>query len=261
MRKILFLLVISIIVFAFITYIISVKSTKNIATINTTLQPLTGLSGIAEKTDKTIVFDGKTYAFAYFSVSKPNTMSLIPNFTEKLSSQEIASKYGCVQGINGGFYTTDNKPLGGFMTGMDVLRSPVKNRLIDGFLWSEGISFHITLSEPISQALFFLQTGPLLKIRGETTRITINNDEEKRRHVAALSKDGDLIFFTIYNPESVYEGPFLADIPSIMNVIETEANLTITDSVNLDGGSASAFITEDKTLQEFSPIGSFFCVK
>jgi len=207
-----------------------------------------------------IEFNGKNYAYIYFTVSTSERIMLIPNFSEKLTSQDLATRYGCIEGINGGFYDTNNTPLGGFMTNNNVFKNPVHNRLIDGFIWENKNGFSITVSEPPSDALFFLQTGPLLRIDGGVTTISIGNDEYRRRSIAGITKNNSLVFFMIYNPESVYEGPLLSDVPSIMESIDQKESLNLDAAVNLDGGSASAFISKNKTLQEFSPIGSFFCV-
>jgi len=261
MNKIIFICVLILFIIFISLLLITTKHSKGLISPYNSQHVLVSSQPTPEIESKTVSYNESTYEYDFFYVAKPTDMILIPNFSEKQSSQEIASANGCIQGINGGFYTKDNKPLGGFMTGMNILRNPVKNRLIDGFIWSEGTSFYITLSEPSSHAQFFLQAGPLLKIKGESTNISISNDEQKRRHVASLSNDGSLVFFTIFNPESVYEGPFLTDLPVIMSLIEQDTNLHLKDIINLDGGSASAYISKEKILQEFSPIGSFFCIQ
>jgi hypothetical protein len=50
-------------------------------------------------------------------------------------------------------------------------------------------------------------------------------------------------------------------MPDVMSKIMEVSSISFKDVINLDGGSASAFISKDKTLQEFSPIGSFFCIQ
>lgn len=214
-----------------------------------------------KNSQKEIMYKNKSFAYEYFSVSNIEKLILIPNFKEKLSSLEIFQKNTCTNGINGGFYDTENNPLGGFMTDGMVLKNPVRNRLIDGFLWIKEAEVHVTLSEPQVGAKFFLQTGPLFLINGGVTKITIANDEYKRRSVAGITKKGTLVFLIIYNPEAVYEGPLLSDMPAIISILNVQASLDITDAVNLDGGGASAFISKERTLQEFSPVGSFLCVQ
>jgi hypothetical protein len=209
---------------------------------------------------KEITFANKTYAFAYFTVSDLTKLILVPNFKEKLSSLDIMTTHACTSGVNGGFYNTENEPLGGFMANGIMLKKPVRNRLIDGFLWVKGANASISLSNPPDDAKFFLQTGPLFMVNGGVTKISIANDEYKRRMVAGITKEGILLFLVLYNPDSVYEGPLLSDMPAIMTLLDKQTSFVLKDIVNLDGGSASAFVSKEITLQEFSPVGSFLCI-
>ena len=209
----------------------------------------------------TFVYEGKPYAYNYFSVPDVTLLILIPNFYEKYVSSDIAAQNSCQKGISGGFYDTEGNPLGGFKAKGTVIKNPVKNRLIDGFFWRDGDKIKITTGEPSKQAEFFLQTGPLLMLNGRQTRLAIANDEYRRRNIAGITLTGAIIFMIIYNPDSVYEGPLLSEMPDVMSKIIKVSTISFKDVINLDGGSASAFVSKEKTLQEFSPIGSFFCVK
>ena len=211
--------------------------------------------------ENSLEWNDRTYIYDYFTVEFGEKLELIPNFTEKMTSSDIADTHTCTKGINGGFYDTNSMPLGGFKSVDGVLKKPVSNRLIDGYIWNKGANRAITLSEPPDDAQWYLQAGPLLMLNGKTTAISIGNDEYRRRMIAGLTKDKRLLFLTVYNSESVYEGPLLADLPALLSLLNRNAGLNITDALNLDGGSASAFVSKDKVLQEFSPIGSFFCVK
>lgn len=208
----------------------------------------------------TIEYNGKLYAYLYFSTETPDQLALISNFSEKHTASDLADTHGCVNGINGGFYTTDDMPLGGFKSSNgEILKTPVSNILIDGFVWSTDKTFFITTKIPDTDAKFFLQTGPLLRLDGYPTKITIAQDESKRRSAVGLTPTGMLVFFIVYDPESVYEGPLLSDMPGIVQKVAEDIGVSLVAAANLDGGSASAFISKDRTLQEFSPIGSFFC--
>ena len=55
-----------------------------------------------------------TYEVFTRKIENPGSLILIPNFSEKLGSEEIVEKYNCRFGINGGFYTTARTPLGKF---------------------------------------------------------------------------------------------------------------------------------------------------
>ncbi|KKW11013.1 MAG: hypothetical protein UY49_C0010G0009, partial [Microgenomates group bacterium GW2011_GWC1_49_7] len=77
--------------------------------------------------------------------------------------------------------------------------------------------------------------------------------------VAAKTGEG-FLFLTVYKEDSVFEGPLLADLPKVIQKINTEENLGIVDALNLDGGSASAFDNGETSLSELTPVGSLFCV-
>jgi exopolysaccharide biosynthesis protein len=235
------------------------KTNNSIKIVGNNAQPSPSVTSITKAEE--IQFNGTTYAYVYFFVSSSEKIELIPNFSEKMTSSDLASKHGCVKGINGGFYDTNSAPLGGFKSQNKIYKQPVRNRLIDGYLWYKNNQATITLSEPPRDAQFFLQTGPLLMTGGGVTTISIGNDEYRRRSVALLTKDKNLLFLVVYNPESVYEGPLLTDLPAIISSINDQTSLRITEAINLDGGSASAFYSKDKKLQELTPVGSIFCVK
>jgi len=156
--------------------------------------------------------------------------------------------------INGGFYDTANKPLGLFRIGETVLAKQIQSNLLNGFLSDDGI----TVAVPTGR--FVLQSGPLLIQRGNPLPLKIQNDEHARRMVAAKTGEG-FLFLTVYKEDSVFEGPLLADLPKVIQKINTKENLGIVDAINLDGGSASAFKNAETTLSELTPVGSLFCIK
>jgi uncharacterized protein YigE (DUF2233 family) len=208
----------------------------------------------------TISFKNQSFAYE-FVLTNPDTLTLIPNFTEKLTSTELAETNHCRFGINGGFYDTSNKPLGGFKTKNTVVKNPVKNRLIDGYIWKMKGRMYLTFAAPPEDAELYLQTGPVVRMGGERIPITIAEDELRRRNIFGIAKNGSILFLSIYSSESVYDGPFLGDLPAIIENIDQKESFHLVGAVNLDGGSASAFLSPSRRLQEFSPIGSFFCVQ
>ncbi|RJR30058.1 hypothetical protein C4564_01180, partial [Candidatus Microgenomates bacterium] len=106
-----------------------------------------------------------------------------------------------------------------------------------------------------------LQTGPVLVENGSAVELSLARDKQARRIVAAITGSNELVFVAIYSPGSSFDGPYLEDLPLIVNHISEELNLNIADAINLDGGTASAFYSENTHISELSPIGSFFCVK
>ncbi len=207
-----------------------------------------------------ILFGDESYTYRYFRAPDPAKLFLIPNFSSRTTAADLAIGHRCISGINGGFYDTASNPLGGFMSDGKVWKTPVANRLIDGFVWKTDESLHITLETPPADALFYLQAGPLLLIGGVPTRISIRDDEPRRRSVGAVTPNGEGIFLIIHRKESVYEGPLLAVLPDLILSIGKQEGWNLRDAVNLDGGSASAFVSESVSLQELSHVGSLFCL-
>lgn len=208
----------------------------------------------------TVSIGDRTYAYASFLVSDPTRLFLIANFTKKDLSGDIQAAHACTAGINGGFYDADYEPLGGFVSEGNTYKSPVKNRLIDGFVWVKEDRVGIGLETP-EGARISLQTGPLLVMDGNKTTIRIQNDEFTRRSLAFLTNSGTLGFMTLYDPEAVYNGPKLGDLPEIITQLNATRGMNIAQAVNLDGGNASAIHAPAANLSELSLVGSYFCLK
>lgn len=200
--------------------------------------------------------------FTYSLIKPAGSVRLIPNFTQKRDSGSLIDANGCRAAINGGFYDTDAKPLGFFYTDGTIIGKQIRSALVNGFFAADEqeIPFISAVLPDITYG-FALQTGPLLFMNGEKLPLVIQNDEPVRRMVAAKTTDNRIIFITVYNGNSVYEGPRLADLPEIISGINAKENLEISDAVNLDGGSASAFYNGDTRLSELTPVGSLFCIK
>lgn len=168
----------------------------------------------------------------------------------------------CTSGINGGFYDTENRPLGLFVNNFQTLRDPIKSKLLNGYL-GIGATDSVFMGDELldTHNRVVLQTGPLLMVNGQPVVLAITNDEPARRMVAAVDRDNYIVFMALYEPTSVFDGPLLEDLPTLVAAVDKEESLNVIDAVNLDGGSASAFYGPERTLRELTPVGSFFCVK
>lgn len=199
------------------------------------------------------------YSFGEFRYSQAviedlSRLRLFSNLAERQKSTEIYQAHRCQVLTSAGFYDTANQHLGWFQIDGKELSPRQNNRLFDGFL---SISFgRVDLDfRPRLDADFGLQSGPMLIYDGKPLKLTIKDDQPRRRVVAALTKTGQLIFLVILSPESNYAGPFLAETPKLVIALNPE----IVAAINLDGGSASAFLSESVFLPEYSPIGGYFC--
>jgi len=198
--------------------------------------------------------------YAFVSVD-PKNLTLIPNFDEKKTSSELMQEHSCVSGVNGGFYDANNRPLGLFMSDGVTLREKSENALINGFVGVTNQNMTFISNEIGPDMRFIMQTGPFLLSNGLPHTLAIKNDEHARRLIVAQSTDGDFIFIALYDPDNTFNGPLLGDLPLFISEINRIELLNITEAINLDGGSASAFYNGDTTLSELTSIGSFFCVQ
>ncbi len=158
----------------------------------------------------------------------------------------------CIFGTNGGFYDKQNKPIGLVIADNQILNSGQNNRLFNGFVSDQGISY-----EPPVMARWAVQTGPMLWNDNLQIKINTTNDKSARRGVAILSTDNKLYFAIFYNALAPVLGPYLNDLPEILRSL----NISIESAINLDGGRASAFYDGKVFLEESDPVGTILCAK
>ncbi|MBI4058522.1 phosphodiester glycosidase family protein [Candidatus Gottesmanbacteria bacterium] len=204
-----------------------------------------------------VVVNQKSYSVFVQAVGDPSQLILIPNFKDKILSREIIENNGCLYGINGGFYTTKNTPLGLFYTkGVYYEKKLHRSTLTNGYVFFKDRTLHISTSPPASESTdFVFQTGPFFT---PSTQLSIVNDEPSRRMLVGIDSRENGYFIAVVSRENVHSGPLLADLPQIAGKL----NPTFTQLVNLDGGSASAYYIKYKVqYSELTPIGSFLCGK
>jgi len=148
--------------------------------------------------------------------------------------------------------------LGLFVTDYQTLYPAITSSLFNGFL-SLDDSPHITVNKP-SGVRLAVQSGPLLFLDQSPLKLNINQDEPRRRSVSFIDTSQQLYFMIIIKPDTSYSGPLLVDLPSVLQTIAVEENITINSAINLDGGTASAFFRSSTYLKEFAVIGSVFCL-
>lgn len=207
-----------------------------------------------------VTHDGISYRIAWLPVRDPSVITLLPNFDQKRTARSLIDSKECSKVINGGFYTKDNQPTGLFITQGKTIRDSIPNTLLNGyFVVDQKNNASILASPPDHPVRLTLQTGPILIREGKAITLAIRDDEHARRVVVGVTQNGMVVFLVIYDPENPLSGPKLADTPAIVSqLIRT---LDLKDAINLDGGSASAFIGYDLALEELTAVGSFFCIK
>jgi len=189
----------------------------------------------------------------------PTQLSLIPNFTERKTTQRIMSENNCKFGRNAGFYTPQQQPLGFFSTdGNAHAKSPtVRSGLLNGYVVKTNTALLITNQLPTQSTMQFgFQSGPLFT---PEQKLTITNDEPDRRVLLGKTSDNEIFFIAIVAADNVHSGPLLADLPQIFQAFSELGTQQFIQLINLDGGSASAFYGEQAKLQELVSVGSFLC--
>jgi len=227
---------------------------------NSPIAEISPTSTGTQQKDAVFSFKNKTYAYAFFTVSNYTTISLIPNFTEQKSAQVLTDTNACISGINAGFYSKEKTPLGLWNNGTDEKGQALTSLLFNGYYWIDAKSAYITNTKPTAYRIA-VQTGPLVLFDTKPLPLVIKNDEYARRMVAGVDEKGQTMFLTVFDPDSVYSGPLLAELPEVLQEIEPNLPFLLLHAVNLDGGSASAFISPNRTLSELTPVGSMFCIK
>lgn len=246
---------------AFLLFICTLLKLCSVQT-ETFIQPISTATPSPPPPVKNIEINGERFTYDFFIVTAGNRLSLIPNFTHPSDTETLIKNNGCTSAVNGGFYDRSNKPLGYFQTGSKIYGRQIPSDLVNGFLWSVSTGSAVISSDlPHADYLFALQTGPVLLFNGSVMPLTVHNDEHARRMLAGKTSDNNLIFITIYDEKSVYEGPLLGNVPDIITAINKKESLGLEDAINLDGGSASFFYSGNTSLSELTPIGSLFCIR
>ncbi|OGM75452.1 hypothetical protein A2382_04115 [Candidatus Woesebacteria bacterium RIFOXYB1_FULL_38_16] len=213
-------------------------------------------------TTNSITYNGSTFTLNIYKVSDLDNLYLYNNLTNSKTSTNLTQINNCKFLINAGFYSTKEEPIGLFITEGETLSIFNTNALLNGIFTINSLATpRISKALPTDDIRLALQTGPILIENTSLQTIKLNNDKKARRMILAITGSNELYFMAIYTRESVFNGPFLTDIPLIIEKLNSELNLSIADAINLDGGSASAFISDSIKLTELSPIGSYFCEK
>lgn len=201
-----------------------------------------------------VLFSFGSYRYAVWVVEETKKLKLFSNLIDKDNSQNLMAKNGCQALFNAGFYDEKDNHLGWFVAEGQEISPAQINRLFNGFLASKHDQISLGFEKPGSVD-WGLQSGPVLVYDGKPLKLTIKDDQPRRRVAAALTQTGRLIFLVILSSESDYSGPLLAETPKLLLGINPE----IVAAINLDGGSASAFLSEAVFLPEYQTIGGYFC--
>jgi len=202
------------------------------------------------------------YKTEWFVVEDASVARLVPNFESSRRASEAQEVSKCRLLTSGGFYNEAGGPIGYFQTSGEVLGKFEKNRLFDGVLSVNELGVpRITREVPRDPLRFGFQAGPVLIENGQSTKLNLKSDKNARRIIAVTTGENKLILMAIYDPKTVFNGPMLSALQDILESFQKDNGVIIADAINLDGGTASAFLTETVNLTELSPVGSFLCAR
>lgn len=201
------------------------------------------------------------YLYSLYEVGKNQKVTLITNLENKLSSFQIKERYNCKGLFNANFYDTNDRHLGLFKSGDNEFSPVLASNFFNGFFYDIDDNFVISRTEPESFSNFVLQSGPILFENGVPYSLKIKDDKEARRVAVFVTDNGNLFFAVLFKEEDNISGPMLSDLPFALSEIARLNKFNINSAINLDGGSASVFQTEEISLTEVKLVGGFFCVK
>jgi hypothetical protein len=183
-------------------------------------------------------------------------LKLYSNLEDKLTSDEAKDKYLCNDLTTASFYGTDGDHIGLFIAEGNQLSNTVKSTLFNGFFYVLNDKPYISRNAP-SEAQIAIQAGPML-VENEKY-LAVEGDEPARRIVLATNRQDNIIFIAIFDGNNPVSGPSLKELPGILENIDKNTSLDFLSAINLDGGTHSAFISDDIDLTEISIAGSYFC--
>jgi len=201
------------------------------------------------------------YALVWFEKDEAGRTELIANFSQRLNSKEVIDQHACKFLVNAGFYDEEGSPIGFFKTLDGQVSDFEPNKLFNGFVFKTRDG-RLDMADKLafSEAVFGFQTGPLLLLNNNEVNLSLKSDKNARRLLFAKSSDNKSIFMAIYDQQSLFSGPKLADVAGLLEDFEKDSGIDLMDAINLDGGTASVFYDGKTHLKELSPVGSFLCI-
>lgn len=214
------------------------------------------------KNQTDLSFDEITYQANWIVVDEEKSITLHSNLLNKSISKQAKERNNCTCLVSGGFYDTSENHIGYFLESGKVINSPISSYNFNTYV-SINSEFEsiIDYEYPVNDILYSLQTGPMLFYKSNPLQLEIQNDKHARRIVAATDTRNSLIFIIIYDKATGISGPQLQNLPMLIEDFESKSGLNILNATNLDGGSASAFISDEISVIESQLIGSYFCIK
>lgn len=214
---------------------------------------------IASSKSGDIEFSNSTYRYALWTAQSPQGLKLVENYSDMKHSNRLMEEFSCTYGINGGLYDENHKPLGLVVVNNKTVAKVRNSQTFNGVV---GVvsdkEFYVgdNFDQPFSYAV---QTGPLLMKNGSLLDLRLVRDKKARRMVAIKDTAGKLHMVAIYSGDSKIDGPLLDELPQVIEGVSKENGFVPEWAINLDGGSASALRGGQVQIEEWQPVGSWWC--
>lgn len=210
--------------------------------------------------DGEVSIDDRQYVYSVVKSIPGNSLRLIPNYDKKIWTADLLKTAGCKTLVNGGFYDTNFRPLGWFVSeGIQESREKTSS-LFNGFVTiDKQADIDLSFDKPEQDVEYGLQTGPMLMSDGRVLRLQLARDKNARRVVMVVSDNQEAAFFVFYTKLSDQLGPMLTDLPVLVEKASRDSKVNPVEAINLDGGSASVFWDGQDFLEESNTVGSWWC--
>lgn len=196
-----------------------------------------------------------TLDLALFS-TKSATLRVIDNPRGEDDLAAVMRRENCLAGVNGGYFDSDDKPVGLLISDGKVVAPLRKERLLSGVMVvSDGRVQLLRVAEYFAKrkATAALQCGPFLVDRGRPVPSLNNTRPARRTFIATGGFDRAAI--------GLCSDVTLAELAKILAAPGIAPDLKVQRALNLDGGSSSAFwfaeergvfsASEQKTVRDF----------
>jgi hypothetical protein len=200
------------------------------------------------------------YKVNWLVIRNNSNLSLYSNSSERLTSEEVKLKYNCSHIISAGFINESNDHIGLFKNHKGIVSNSVKNNTFNGYFSLDDQNIANISNQVPENSKIAVQSGPLLFLDNRPLTLSLKNDKYSRRIVAAVNRQNEAIFIVFYSKNSPFNGPLLSELPSLIEDLENNTSINITDAINLDGGTHSVFKSGQLNLTEASIAGGYFCI-
>jgi hypothetical protein len=179
------------------------------------------------------------------------------------SSQQLMDQNACRVLTSAAFYDKNNQPLGLLQDNEATLSAWRENELFHGLVGVDLVDGAYSISSDATgrRWKWAVQAGPIVWQDEGPVHFPLSADQSARRVVAGVTADNQLVLLSIMAEDSLYLGPLLGDLPNLLGEWQTATGVVLKSALNLDGGTASAFLSPTLKLRELKPIGSYICVQ